>query len=404
MPIQFSCPACGRPYRVKDELAGKTAKCGKCQNRMQIPGPAAAAPVAAAPARAAAPAKADLASWMDEELAAAPPVKPTPPPSPAHVTCPKCGASQPAGATLCGSCGKDLPAGAGRTAAALKPVPLTSAAAGKKKSKRRVRFEFKLGSVGTLIRGTMLSILFATIGAVLWAVIAVLTMRESIFIAWAMGGLAGFGMALGHDDDDGTTAGIIAAFVSLFGIIVAKILIVVFVVAALLAAAVGAAADAAKEIDPLELDRSILASRMAQETLDAQGVRMDNVDGEGWRTAVNNHRTEVDKMSPEEVKRRLAEYDEKMENEMAKAAEAEAAAAAAAPAAQAEMLVEDEEPEDDEADVEQAAVDGFDNEMEEEMPGFISLFFQSMFRPLDGLFMLFAFFTAYKIGSGKPTD
>lgn len=39
-----------------------------------------------------------------------------------------------------------------------------------------------------------------------------------------------------------------------------------------------------------------------------------------------------------------------------------------------------------------------------EAPGFASLFFQTMFNPIDGLFMLLAFFTAYKVGSGKKTD
>jgi predicted Zn finger-like uncharacterized protein len=37
MPIEFACPSCKKPYRVKDELAGKSAKCGKCGNRMKIP-------------------------------------------------------------------------------------------------------------------------------------------------------------------------------------------------------------------------------------------------------------------------------------------------------------------------------------------------------------------------------
>jgi hypothetical protein len=35
--------------------------------------------------------------------------------------------------------------------------------------------------------------------------------------------------------------------------------------------------------------------------------------------------------------------------------------------------------------------------------GLVALFFQEMFRPIDGLFILLAFFTAYKVGSGKQT-
>ena len=36
----------------------------------------------------------------------------------------------------------------------------------------------------------------------------------------------------------------------------------------------------------------------------------------------------------------------------------------------------------------------------ETVPGFFSL----MFGPMDGIFVLLAFFTAYKVGSGKPVS
>ncbi|MCO6047789.1 prolyl oligopeptidase family serine peptidase [Aeoliella sp. ICT_H6.2] len=36
MPIEFSCPACGKTYRVEDELAGRSATC-KCGTRLIIP-------------------------------------------------------------------------------------------------------------------------------------------------------------------------------------------------------------------------------------------------------------------------------------------------------------------------------------------------------------------------------
>jgi dienelactone hydrolase/Fe-S cluster assembly iron-binding protein IscA len=38
MSIEFSCPACAKPYRVKDELAGKTARC-VCGQRIVVPTP-----------------------------------------------------------------------------------------------------------------------------------------------------------------------------------------------------------------------------------------------------------------------------------------------------------------------------------------------------------------------------
>jgi len=39
MSIEFSCPACNKPYRLKDELAGKTARCG-CGQQLKVPAPA----------------------------------------------------------------------------------------------------------------------------------------------------------------------------------------------------------------------------------------------------------------------------------------------------------------------------------------------------------------------------
>ena len=37
MSIEFACPSCGKSYRVRDDLAGKRAKCKACQTPMSIP-------------------------------------------------------------------------------------------------------------------------------------------------------------------------------------------------------------------------------------------------------------------------------------------------------------------------------------------------------------------------------
>jgi len=37
MPIQVNCPACGRTYRLKDELAGKKFRCSDCQKIVTAP-------------------------------------------------------------------------------------------------------------------------------------------------------------------------------------------------------------------------------------------------------------------------------------------------------------------------------------------------------------------------------
>ena len=48
MPIKVSC-SCGAAFAAKDELAGKTVKCPKCQQPLAIPGGGAAAPQLAPP-------------------------------------------------------------------------------------------------------------------------------------------------------------------------------------------------------------------------------------------------------------------------------------------------------------------------------------------------------------------
>jgi hypothetical protein len=39
MAIEFDCPHCRHPYRLKDEFAGKTARCKNCRNNIVVPQP-----------------------------------------------------------------------------------------------------------------------------------------------------------------------------------------------------------------------------------------------------------------------------------------------------------------------------------------------------------------------------
>ncbi len=355
MPIEFNCPACQRKYRVKDELAGKTAKCGKCSHRMQIP-------LAAPPDI---PDLADLdagpGSWADDELQAPAPVaaKPAAPPS----MCKECGAPMAGDAIVCLLCGFDK-----RT--------------GKVRAIKAAKDDGRPGSSGvaSLLRGTCFSLMGAMLGAVIWAVVAYLTERQFGIIAWALGGLAGAGMAFGHEDDDGTTAGIIAAFVSLGGIVGAKILIVVIVVAAAMA---NQRADF-EAINPADVQRTVLAVQMAGESVKGQGIDLANATDDQWRQASAAARAEVDKMSQDEVTARLAKYQEAQE-----AAEAEEA--------KKPRLQEVDQPADV-PDIAQPPDGGQEN------PGPVALFFKLMFSPIDGLFILLAFFTAYRVGSGSATN
>ncbi|MDX1943809.1 MAG: hypothetical protein SFU86_00260 [Pirellulaceae bacterium] len=104
MPIKVAC-ACGAAFAAKDELAGRTVKCPKCQQPLKIPA-AGGSPVATT--RTAAP-------QAPKQRASAPPA-----PAADHSafddvglgqraagtqSCPGCGASMPPNAILCIKCG-----------------------------------------------------------------------------------------------------------------------------------------------------------------------------------------------------------------------------------------------------------------------------------------------------------
>jgi predicted Zn finger-like uncharacterized protein len=337
MPIEFACPECHRGYRVKDELAGKTAKCGKCGHRMRIPqkahAPAASAvaPPAKAPVTAGSvksPVKpagqSSMSDWLDEELEVAQPAVQAAP-KVAERTCPACGAALGGSAVLCVACGYDT-----RTRSKLQTQHVDPAASPAKKAKRRS----KLGSAASLLRGTVFSFLGAMLGAVIWAVFTYFTMWEHSIIALGLGGLAGLGMAMGHDDDDGTIAGIIAAFMSLAGIFAAKVLIIAFVI-------LPALAELFAEVEQNALE----------EQAQAQVAALD---------------------------------DKKVEPAIDVAEDAQDAVA--------DHVADDN------------LVDDADAELDEDATGFIGLLFASVFSPIDGIFILLAFFTAYKLGSGQMTD
>lgn len=81
--MKFSCPSCGKTLNVKDDFAGKKARCPGCKEVLTVPH--APAPEAAAAAVAAPTAKAS--------------------------TCPSCSGSLPDGAVFCVACGYDLRSG-----------------------------------------------------------------------------------------------------------------------------------------------------------------------------------------------------------------------------------------------------------------------------------------------------
>ena len=351
MAIEFACPECARGYSVKDELAGKSAKCGQCGHKMIIPaastiapavskivhagaanppapksaaaksavsksaavasttsklsaassnaaksvsGKPVAKPAAKAAAPKAPPADPDMSSWLDEELKSTPvQAKPQPQLAPSSHNCPSCEAPLAEGAVLCVKCGYDT-----RTRGRRSVQRVESGDGDAKPS--------KLAGAASLLRGSLFSFLGAMLGAFIWAVLAYLTQYEFSIVAWGLGGLAGLGMALGHDSADGTVAGIIAAFMSLVGIIAAKVFIVIIVIAMV----INEAAHEMQQqlpLDPVEFQRGTLAEAIVIQELKAAGEDYDTASEERLEALYAKSEAEVAKLSAEEIDARLKE-------------------------------------------------------------------------------------------------
>ena len=220
MSIAFQCEHCGKHYEVDDDLAMRRARCSGCQIVLRVPDPASMlhSPLGE---------EALLAALFEEEFGpAAADTKP----------CPSCSKPLAETAVLCIECGFhterghrifidrqeaepaasiDSSPGAARNAATSAPVTRTLV-------KQRKRYRgFSLASH---TRGTFMSLAFALVGGALWALASLATDYTLGFLAWGVGGLAGLGMALGHQDDDGTLAGITSAVMALVGCVFSKVI------------------------------------------------------------------------------------------------------------------------------------------------------------------------------------
>lgn len=205
MSIDFACPKCKKKYSVKDELAGKAAKCAKCQQRIKIPVPVAVSALDAEP---------DLSDLFDEEFSAlatsgevVDSPKTNPQRSSASKRCPSCAKPLGANAVLCVGCGFDTRSGSHHKTKQVKPKARKSRAA---------------KQTATLMQGIVFSVIGAAVGAAIWVGIAIVTDYEIGWIAWGLGAAAGAGMALGKGDDVSEFSGLIAAGISLLGIVGAK--------------------------------------------------------------------------------------------------------------------------------------------------------------------------------------
>jgi hypothetical protein len=414
MPIEFACSSCHLKYSVKDELAGRTAKCGKCGHRMKIPqataatsaassaasakqvapaskqaaptskptAPAARSTAKPAPKPVAAAVANDAASWLDDELETSQPVI-APSRASGGNSCPSCGKPIDRKAVLCISCGYDTRTGEKRETQHM----IESDADAKKSAK-----ESKASAIGSMMLGTLFSFIGAMIGALIWAVIVYLTHYEITYVAIGLGALCGFGMNMGYDPDDGTFAGIISAFMSLVGIVAAKVMTVLIFISAM----VGSLGDI--EIDEatqLEMMREGVAYAMAEENLVNRGVNLDDVTDEQLEAEKVKVEAELKDLDLAALEKKMAEIEARID---AAEAEEQVASENATPPATPEVAPPEPIAEAPDELADSGEEEGLGNS------GFIALFFATMFSPFDAIFILLAFFTAYKVGSGEMTD
>ena len=214
MSIAFECEQCGKHYEVGDELAARRARCSGCQTVFRVPTPTSLLTSSAGE-------ESLLAALFEEEFGPAEDdAKP----------CPSCTAPLSTTAVLCIECGYHVEK---RQKIVIdrqevedevrpdEPANQSARVARNLAKQRKVQTGF---SPASYIRGTLISLVFALIGGTLWAFASLTTDYALGFLAWAVGGLAGLGMALGHQDGDGTLAGITSALMALVGCIFSKVL------------------------------------------------------------------------------------------------------------------------------------------------------------------------------------
>ena len=286
MSIGFDCASCGKHFEVKEELAGRKAKCSRCAAILVIPPPV-LVHVADHPAED----EYRLATVFDDELEGA---------GQTANNCPNCSAALSPEAVLCVHCGFHLKKGK-RIDGPQEKVPAMKAPAAASNTKlqrprgaknRPSQFNF-----ATYLRGTFFSLLGALLGGGLWTAIALTTGYSLGFLAWVIGGLAGLGMALGYQNDGSVLAGMTAAGMTLVGCVFGKVLWF-----ALYLGAIGSTID--------EVDHHYVASIVAEESFRLQGIAPDEVEEDRLDAEIEKTIPRVASWSDQQIAERIALYED----------------------------------------------------------------------------------------------
>jgi hypothetical protein len=155
-------------------------------------------------------------------------------------------------------------------------------------------------SVGSFGLGILLSSLGAGIAAFIWAVVAVKWHWELGFIAWGVGLLAGGGMYLGYRSHN-VLAGVVAAGISVFGIVLAKVFIFAFWLSGTF-------------VDTADLEREMIIGYVTEEVLDERGAFDEVEREEQWESAYEEASDRVSAMSDEELTE-LQEFYDRLDDE-----------------------------------------------------------------------------------------
>lgn len=274
--------SCGAKLKVSSASVGKKAKCPKCQSIVTIAAPRDSGVSASLP-NTPPSGGSDLLGHLaeHEQQAAATPLPP------AGAACPHCGLPVAVNVRVCTACGFDLKKGRLLTTAT------ASGSAAKEKAAALVK------SAGTFMLGTVLSLVGALLGGAVWFLVAWYLNAEVGYVAWGIGFVAGVGMLIGCKDPS-AKAGIVAALMSVVGIVAAKAAIFFVIIYIVVTG----------NTSNIDSQRGFVTVQMAEEILDDKGVSDDAEREKQWESTYAEAEGRVKKMSDEEVRRQWAAYRE----------------------------------------------------------------------------------------------